>query len=271
MKALILSGGQSSRMGTDKAALTLGGITLLERTTALLKSVTNEIHLSVAHGANEEKPLPTIADLEPSPGPLGGLQAAFASDPTATWLLVACDLPLLAEEDIAALVAAHDPATDVTCFLNPLDDHPEPLCALYSPSAAARLNEVISENRRCARRFIRSLNRTELSPSSSQSLLNLNRPQMLRELELLREKGPIEKTVTLEYFAKLSEEAGTTREEITTTAATLAGLWEEARMRHHFSLDLPHIKPALNNEFADWETPLVAGQTIAFMPPFAGG
>jgi molybdopterin converting factor small subunit len=53
--------------------------------------------------------------------------------------------------------------------------------------------------------------------------------------------------------------------------STLAGLWEEVRLRHYFSLDLPHIKAAVDNEFSDWETPLKNYDTIAFMPPFAGG
>jgi molybdopterin converting factor small subunit len=56
-----------------------------------------------------------------------------------------------------------------------------------------------------------------------------------------------------------------------TSVATLAGLWEELRLKHHFSLDLPHVKPAVDNEFAEWTDLISSGQTIAFMPPFAGG
>ena len=80
-----------------------------------------------------------------------------------------------------------------------------------------------------------------------------------------------EKKVTVEYFAKLSAEAKMESEMLRTSSATVAGLWEEVRLRHHFSLDLPHIKPAIDNEFADWSATLESGQTIAFMPPFAGG
>lgn len=271
MKALILTGGKSSRMGTDKASLVIGGSTLLDRLIALIKPLTNELFLSVAHDDQGDHELPVIADLEPSPGPLGGLQAAFKNDPEADWLLVAADLPRLKAEDLQALVDAHDPNQDVTCFLNPLDQHPEPLCALYSPSASAALDEAIRENRRCARRFLTSLKRFELTPSDPQALLNLNRPEHLTELELLHEHGPVEKEVSVEYFAKLSQEAGTNSETLQTTAATLTGLWEEVRLRHGFTLDLPHVKPAIDNEFADWTSPLTEGQLIAFMPPFAGG
>ncbi|MGJ8698122.1 MAG: NTP transferase domain-containing protein [Verrucomicrobiaceae bacterium] len=271
LNALILTGGKSSRMGQDKASLQIAGQTLLQRTTHLLAPLTDKIFLSVAHDDSGTYDLPVIKDLEPSPGPLGGLQAAFHHDPDSPWLLLAIDLPRLTKKDLAQLLDRHDPATDVTCFLNPLDNHPEPLCALYSPAAAPKLQAVIDSNQRCARRFLRSLTRTDLSPSDPQALLNLNRPEHLTELQILEENGAIEKEVTVEYFAKLSQEADTNSEKIRTTAATLTGLWEEVRLKHHLSLDLPHIKPALNNEFAPWTTPLNDSDLIAFMPPFAGG
>lgn len=280
MKALILTGGKSSRMGEDKASLKIGGVSLLDRAVDLLSQFTQDIFLSVAHPAEDsstfsaqslEIKVSQLPDLTPSPGPLGGLEAAFAHDPQSSWLILAIDLPRISKADLTQLVESHAPSKDVTCFLNPLDDHPEPLCAFYTPSAAPKLSEVIAQNRRCARRFLRSLDRTELIPNDPQALLNLNRPEHLAELEHLHQNGTVEKELTVEYFAKLSQEAGLNSEKIRTTAATLTGLWEEVRLRHGFTLDLPHVKPAINDEFADWETSLVPSQRIAFMPPFAGG
>lgn len=273
LKALILTGGKSSRMGEDKASLMLNGQTLLERIDILLREFTNEIYLSVAHDApcEENSEFTLLPDLEPSPGPLGGLQAAFTHDSSSHWLVLAIDLPRLSRSDLAQLLDAHDVAKNVTCFLNPLDGHPEPLCALYSPSAAPKLEEGIRENRRCARRFLLTLKRTEISPEDPQALLNLNRPEHLAELEQLHQNGAVKKELTIEYFAKLSQEAGATLETVHTSTATLTGLWEEVRLRHHFTLDLPEVKPALNDSFADWETPLTSGDRVAFMPPFAGG
>ncbi len=271
MKALILTGGKSSRMGSDKASLKIGGVTQLDRILSIVHPLTKDIFLSVAHDDREPRDHPTLPDLEESPGPLGGLQAAFAQDPHSKWLVIACDLPLIQQSDLESLIAHHDDSKDATCFLNPLDQHPEPLCALYSPSTSPKLDSLIEKNQRCARRFLSSLDRIDLTPSDSRALLNLNRPEHLVELELLHQHGAIEKEVTVEYFAKLSQEAATNSEVLRTSAATLAGLWEELRLKHHFSLDLPHVKPAINNEFADWTTPLSNQQTIAFMPPFAGG
>lgn len=271
MKALILTGGKSSRMGQDKATLKIGGMTQLDRITSLVRPLTDGIYLSVAHDDDREHPFPTLRDLEPSPGPLGGLQAAFDADPGSPWLVLACDLALITTKEIQRLVDTHDGARDVTCFLSSLDGEPEPLCALYAPSAGPKLTAALEKDHRCARRFLGSLERTELEPSDSRALLNLNRPEHVVELEQLEAKGVTEKKVTVEYFAKLNAEAGIESEVLRTSSATVAGLWEEVRLRHHFSLDLPHIKPAIDNEFADWSALLQAGQTIAFMPPFAGG
>jgi len=49
MKALILAGGKSSRMGQNKAEILLGGQTLLERATTLARALTDDVYLSVAH------------------------------------------------------------------------------------------------------------------------------------------------------------------------------------------------------------------------------
>lgn len=271
MKALILTGGKSSRMGTDKASLKVDGVTQLDRMVSLVQPLTDEIFLSVAHDDLGDHAWPVLHDLEPSPGPLGGLQAAFHHDAESDWLVLACDLALIRREDLQTLVNHHEGTKDVTCFRNPLDDEPEPLCALYASSAAPKLAAALEKDQRCARRFLATLDRTELAPQNPRALLNLNRPEHVTELEQLQREGAVEKEVTVEYFAKLSAEAGIHSENLRTSAATLAGLWEEVRLKHHFSLDLPHVKPAVNHEFADWATPLAAGQTIAFMPPFAGG
>lgn len=271
MKALILTGGKSSRMGQDKASLKIGGVTQLDRIVPLIKPLTDQIFLSVAHDDKTQRSLPTLPDLEPSPGPLGGLQAAFSADPKSSWLIIACDLPMIQKEDLESLVQQSDLSKDAACFLNPLDNHPEPLCTYYSPSAAVKLAKVLEKNQRCARRFMASLDRIDLVPSDPHALLNLNRPEHLVELKHLHEHGAIEKELKVEFFAKLSQEAGMDSDVLHTSAATIAGLWEELRLKHHFSLDLPHVKPAVDNEFAEWTNLLSSGQTIAFMPPFAGG
>ncbi len=78
-------------------------------------------------------------------------------------------------------------------------------------------------------------------------------------------------TVTVRYFALLGEEAGASSEVVETSARTLHGLWEELEKRHRFSLGSELVLPAQDDEFCGWETDLVPGSEVAFMPPVSGG
>ncbi len=271
LKALLLIGGKSQRMGSDKAALVFEGKTLLERTLATITPLIPEAYLSIAHDDEREFSHPTIRDLTPNPGPLGGLQAAFHHDPEAAWLVLACDLPLFNSTTLENLLDKADPTQKATCYRNRLDQRAEPLCTLYQPAAAHALTNYLADDRRCARKFLESLEPVMLPLPHPLALDNANRPEQLHELTILAKEGLQEKEVTVTYYGKLSAEAPAATETLTTTAATLAGLYEELRLKHYLSLDLDTVKPVLSDEFVDWTTPLPEDAQVAFLPPFAGG
>lgn len=77
--------------------------------------------------------------------------------------------------------------------------------------------------------------------------------------------------VTVEYFATLREEAGVSKEEVNTSAATAEELFDELRERHGFTLDRSALKLVVNEEFTDWSKEVKDGDTIVFIPPVAGG
>lgn len=79
------------------------------------------------------------------------------------------------------------------------------------------------------------------------------------------------KTITLQYFAVLREQAGCSEERVTTSATTPAELYEEVRARHGFTLPLAMLRVAVNEEFRDWSSPLAANDRVVFIPPVAGG
>ena len=270
LKALLLVGGKSRRMGTDKASLVFEGQTLLERTLSTVTPLVPQHFFSVAHDDTRDLS-PTIPDLTPNPGPLGGIQAAFAHDPESAWLVIACDLPLFDKETLEHLLKNADPNQSATCFLNRLDGRAEPLCTIYQPAAAQILKDYLAADRRCARKFLESLSPQTFTLPNPLALDNANRPEQLHELKILSTSGLIKKEVTITYFGKLSAETPASEEKLTTTAATLAGLYEEVRLNHHLTLDLDTVKPVLADEFVDWTTPLPDNAQVAFLPPFAGG
>jgi molybdopterin converting factor subunit 1 len=79
------------------------------------------------------------------------------------------------------------------------------------------------------------------------------------------------KTITLQYFALLREQAGCSEERVTTSAATPAELYAEVRARHGFTLPIAMLRVAVNEEFRDWSSPLAANDRVVFIPPVAGG
>ena len=56
--------------------------------------------------------------------------------------------------------------------------------------------------------------------------------------------------VTLQYYAQLREQAGTSGEQLTTSAATLRELYDELRVRHGFSLSADALKVATDKAAA---------------------
>ena len=78
-------------------------------------------------------------------------------------------------------------------------------------------------------------------------------------------------TGTVRYYAKLKEEAGLAQETLETNAVSVDQLWNELALRHHFTLEPRLIKSAQDDEFCPWDSPLVPGALVVFMPPVAGG
>ena len=78
-------------------------------------------------------------------------------------------------------------------------------------------------------------------------------------------------TVHVQYFAALREQAGRSAESIATSAATPRELYVELRRRHGLALPESLLRVAVNEEFCDWERPLVEGDRVVFIPPVAGG
>jgi len=130
----IMLGGLSTRMGTDKALVTLGGRTLLERAISRWQGYGAGLQLSV--GAAERKSLapagiPAVADIYPERGPIGGLHAGLHDASTELVLLVAVDSPYLTQAHADRLLEAIGEAD--ACVYT-IDGQPQPLFGLYRRS-----------------------------------------------------------------------------------------------------------------------------------------
>ncbi len=95
LSAAVLAGGASRRMGRDKALMTLGGRTLLERAIAAVASVADETFVVGDREPYRQFGVPVVPDAFPGAGPLGGIGTALRHARHEHVLVVACDMPFL--------------------------------------------------------------------------------------------------------------------------------------------------------------------------------
>ena len=186
LSAVILAGGQSRRMGRNKALLAVDGMPLIQKLAHELELLTDQIFIS----ANDPVPfaflrLPVIADLYPGRGPLGGLHSAILRSNRPMMLLLACDLPGVQEPFLRRLVAAikeYDAVIPQTS-----DSRVHPLCAVYRRSCLPAIEQNLKAGRNKMTAIFDSglLKVRYLSAGKGsfrdEDLCNLNSPLDLRE------------------------------------------------------------------------------------------
>ena len=77
--------------------------------------------------------------------------------------------------------------------------------------------------------------------------------------------------ITVKYFAALRDERGLDEEELNGAFSSPKELYLEIKNQHGLSMCTSKLKVAINDEFADWDSELKAGDSIVFIPPVAGG
>lgn len=175
---LVLTGGQSRRMGTDKALLQRDGRSLLAAAATLLGAVCEEVFVSVREVTRdgERARWPQIVDRYGGLGPADGIVSALSRFPTRGWLVLACDLPRLNASTLDTLVAGRDPARDATAFRSVRDDLPEPLCAIYEPASLTTMQGFLAKDVRCPRKMLLNMDTLLLPPAPEDALANANTP-----------------------------------------------------------------------------------------------
>ena len=139
----ILAGGASSRFGTDKARVELGGRPMLARMVELMRWVTERAKVVAAEGKYSEFGVEVVADCWPGEGPLGGILTALMATGNAklrcNWnLVLSCDMPFLTREWLAYMTERAE-ASHAEVVVPKSAQGLEPLCACWRTSAVKKL------------------------------------------------------------------------------------------------------------------------------------
>src|SRR6266700_5214250 len=135
ISAVLLSGGESRRMGSDKATLLFRGKPLWRIQLELLQKLEpSEIFVSArTNPIWRPADVQFVADDPPSRGPLSGLAASLARMRSAHLLALAIDMPFMSEKFLRYLCELIEPRVGV---VPKIDNRAEPLATLYPQEAA---------------------------------------------------------------------------------------------------------------------------------------
>ena len=134
LSAVLLAGGESRRMGTDKAMILFRGKPLWQIQLETLRRLRPaEIFLSVRTDPSwRPRDVQFIADVPPSRGPLSGIAASLVNIRTAHLLVLAIDMPFMTENYLRSICDAMEPGRGVIANIN---NRAEPLAAVYPREA----------------------------------------------------------------------------------------------------------------------------------------
>ncbi|MGC2196472.1 MAG: molybdenum cofactor guanylyltransferase [Terriglobales bacterium] len=186
LSAFVLAGGQSTRMGTDKALVEFEGMTLLARALALLSTVTTDVRILGArekfdqHGA-------VLEDEFPNHGPLGGIHAGLRASAADINLILAVDMPFIDGRFLKYLADEARKCNAIVTVPRAAGGW-QPLCAVYRRPFADLAESALRQGKNKIDPLFRQIElrvveETEMKQQgfSSSMFRNLNTPGELTE------------------------------------------------------------------------------------------
>ncbi len=174
--ALILTGGESSRMGRDKVCLTINGKKLIEHLYDILIKFFDEVIISVAKKSGPVIPNALMArDLVSGKGPLMGIYSALCASSNLVNFVIACDIPRIEFSILRKLLSCSLQYDIVVPSFEP--GKYEPLFAVYNKEVIASAKALLANDKRRVSDLFSLCKTKIIKASDSNWYANLNTPE----------------------------------------------------------------------------------------------
>ncbi|MCB0649407.1 MAG: molybdenum cofactor guanylyltransferase [Saprospiraceae bacterium] len=178
LNIMILIGGRSKRMGSDKYLLTYKGTSALDLLLFKIKDLHHNKFISVGADQKIEFDLQSgiaiLRDRFPDKGPIGALATWFNHFPTQAVMVIPCDLPLLSTELIQELIAKRDEQAFATLVQGEGFAYPEPLICIYEAKAAMTIQNCIENGQLSLQKMLADRDIKKVITKDHQQLINVN-------------------------------------------------------------------------------------------------
>lgn len=189
---LIMCGGSSTRMGTDKCLLLYRDKPQCYHLHDLLQGFCDSVFLSCSlrQAGIIEKKYPVMPDLPGygGHGPVAGLLTAFHHFPGRDFLIVGCDYPLLSEKELSDFIQKSKRAGLATAFYNQDAGLYEPMLAWYSHRAAATLRDRFEQGLYSLQQFLQQVDAEKYEPKHPSVMVSIDTPASSKLTKSIIEK-----------------------------------------------------------------------------------
>ena len=169
---IVLAGGRSRRMGTDKSLMKLNGKSLIEYSIDALKPLCNNVVISSNNFIYNFTGCEVWPDELPDQAPIIGIYSCIKRSETNINIILSCDMPLMSTSFLEYLLANSD-NHDITVPIHG-DGFIEPLCGIYKQSSIGVLKEFIDKGNFRLNECIRAVSHRLVSVNPELPIFSLN-------------------------------------------------------------------------------------------------
>ncbi len=176
---IVLIGGQSSRMGQDKAALEINSLPLYKIAAQKLQHLCHQVYLSVNKNQHTKNTYeyPTIIDQYEAQGPIGALLSCMQAIEDVPLLVLACDMPFLTDNEIALLLSNRNHNQICTTFYNTTSHYYEPMLSIWEPHGKHTLQAYFEAGNLSLQKFLLQQNISKINIPEESNFSNINYPE----------------------------------------------------------------------------------------------
>ena len=173
LTGILLCGGKSLRMGTDKALLELKQLPMVTYPLRILQKWCTEIIISANDSRLDFLGYPIIPDEIKNIGPMGGLHACLMKSTNSRNIILACDMPLITGELLQKMLSVPSKYDAVVPMIN---QRPEPLYAIYQKSILPKIEQAIDGKTYSLQKLLSQLNvfYMDMNVQQTNELFNAN-------------------------------------------------------------------------------------------------
>ncbi|MCC6689913.1 MAG: molybdenum cofactor guanylyltransferase [Bacteroidia bacterium] len=185
---IVLAGGLSTRMKSDKGLVELSGKKFIEHILDVLRAVPVDEIIIVANNPNYDRfGYPVYKDIVPGCGPVGGIYTGLTFSDSPTNIILSCDIPFVTAELLHHLIA-ESKENSITIPIH--NKNSEPLCGIYKKECVSVFADAVYKGHYKLQEIVTLLNTKQIDVTlqpyyTNLVLANINSPEELQNYKKL--------------------------------------------------------------------------------------